>query len=210
MKKKLLLLTCFFVSPIFCFIDKTVFSGAISFPKNLNATPHIRVYSGGNKLPCAVKDNVVSFEFEENKYRSHFYILITPTFSLRMIADNVVDYACLNPNQPYKFFEVTLLKAERRWQIRELMLSKETGKIPDEAIIVCYDPEYIHKIDGGEILKLPTIYIKDNVLDLAGSEEKLHEQSIQYVLASLRLDPFHATAEQTIKNRTRQNSTCKM
>ncbi len=209
MKRKLLFLICFCVGHVFTFADKTLFSGAISFPRLLDA-PNIRIYCGGNKIPCSVKDNIVSFEFEENKYRSHFYIVITPTFSFQMIEDNVVDYAKLNPEQAYKFFEVTLLKSERRWQVRELALPSDTGRIPDQAIIICYDPEYIQKIDGGEVLQLPTIYIKDNILDLAGSEEKLHEQSIKYVLASLRLDPFHATTQQTMKNRASKKYTRKM
>ncbi len=207
--KKLLFLICFCVSQIFTFVDKTLFTGAISFPTVLNAAPNVRIYCGGNKIPCCIKDNTVTFEFEENKYRSHFYILITPTFSFQMIEDNVVDYACINQGQAYKFYEVTLLKSERKWQVRELALPTDTGKIPDQAIIICFDPEYIDKIEGGEVLQLPTIYIKNNILDLAGSEEKLHEQSIQYVLASLRLDPFHAIAQQKIKNRALKKHTRK-
>lgn len=209
MNKRLLLCTGFFIIQLFGFTNKTYFSGSIAFPKVLKNIPNIRIYCGGNTLTCTYKDNTIHFEFQESSYRTHFYLVITPpSYFFEMIESNVVNYQKIRSGQPYKFYEVTQDREQKKWSVKQLVIPSDTGRIPDQAIIICYDPEYIDTLKGGDSLQLPTIYIKDDILDLAGSEEKLHEQSIKYVLASLRLDPFHATA-QTIENRTLKKRTRK-
>ena len=54
-------------------------------------------------------------------------------------------------------------------------------------------------LNGGSKLELPAIIIKHNVIDLMGSEEKLHEASVKLQIASLDTDTIHTPTKREIK-----------
>ena len=85
------------------------------------------------------------------------------------------------------------------WYITESSDELDQGKIPDDTIIVCYDPEYVDKLEGGTNIDLPRIIIKDNILELVGSEDKLHELSTTLLLSSLDSDSMHSKIEHEVK-----------
>ncbi len=76
------------------------------------------------------------------------------------------------------------------WTIDPMALKE--NKIPDDALIVCYTPQYVERMEGGSSIQLPKIIIKDNVLELAGSESNLIDSSITLLLSSLDTDAIHA------------------
>ena len=54
-------------------------------------------------------------------------------------------------------------------------------------------------LEGGSSIQLPRIVIKDNVIELAGSESALADSSIKLLLSSLDTDAIHATITQEVK-----------
>lgn len=85
------------------------------------------------------------------------------------------------------------------WKITEETLSKETGRIPDDTIIVYYYPHLIESISGGSKFELPTIKMKSDILTLVGSEKTLHELSDCLLLSCLDHEPLYSTAKQRIR-----------
>jgi len=132
---------------------------------------------------------------------------------------NTIDYLKLLPTQQYKLYSLELIqevvkegpttaitpgmpvqKAEPKivfsWKIEEIRLP-ETGRIPDDAIILRLNPDYIKTIKGGSAIALPTIFLKEEMIKKA--EDKFHEESIEVMLASLDIDTIHANVRQEIK-----------
>jgi len=163
----------------------------------------------------------VTFEIPRGKRQNRFYILITEEISYQLkdllelnSKQNTVDYLKVIPNQSYKFYVLDLIQdtplfdqstsiealknknitsttPTYHWEIREELLP-ESGEIPDATIVICYFPEFIAGLKGGSNLELPTIVLRSDMLERAGSQEKLYEESIKLQLASINSDTIHA------------------
>jgi len=208
---------------------RSLLMGMIQFPRMLKKVPAIRVYYGGKIVNSYTHEGIskVTFEVSKNNHQTTFYLLVTEhiqyqvkTFSDMLWQSNTIDYLQLPPHQQYKFYRLELtpdviesidnmelLKqqsspAEKNnnyhWKIYEEQLP-ENGKIPDETIVVCYFPNAIAMLNGGSKLELPAIVIKRNVIDLMGSEEKLHKASTKLQIASLDTDTIHTPTKREIK-----------
>lgn len=197
-----------------------LFSGSIQFPHSLTNVPNLRIYQGGKKINTSeidTKRKRLFFSISEQRYQTQFTLLITESFHFKT-EENAVQYLKISPEQPYKFFVLNLkerlIQSESNlslsnqlkepqtyyyWDIKQMNLPFEDGRIPDTTIIVCYNPEYISHLKGGNIVELPTLYIKPNILNIVGSESKLHEQSVELLLASLDYDMMHVAPKQNIK-----------
>lgn len=191
-------------------LPKGIFYGAVQFPTSLEMVPNLRVYYAGNKIVCEANDATKqqSFAISEARNRTFFYLLITPDIEF-CSPDNTIPYLRLKKDRPYKFYtlELTMVpsKSKKRklnepefeyvWVTKEIDLATITGgKIPDDTIIVCYHPDYIQGLEGGNMVEFPKIMIKPDAVKLAGSEAKLYEQSDRWFLAALNTDTIHDTA----------------
>src|SRR5581483_3730006 len=144
-----------------------------------------------------------------DRYITQFTLLITPSFRF-VTQDNTVLYRALEHGQPYKFYVLTLKEkvihpenvvllgnsskeptSHYYWDVKEIPLSTYQARIPDDSIVICYNPDFVDAISGGNAVEFPSIKIKRNILNLVGSEAKLHENSIELVLASLDHDMLH-------------------
>lgn len=197
-----------------------LFSGRIQFPESVRTLPDLRIYQGGKKISTAeidAKSKRVFFTIPDERHQTRFTLLITESFQFKT-EDNVVHYLKLAHDQPYKFYAITLKErlistegintltnqpkepiTQYYWDVKEMRLPYEDGRIPDTTIIVCCNPDYIDYLQGGSVVELPTIYIKRNILSLVGSESKLHEKSVELLLASLDYDMMHVSVKQKIK-----------
>ena len=192
----------------------TLFMGSIQFPHSLETIPDLRIYCGGHKIACENgKNNRTSFAIRGERQRTTFYLLITKTIAYDTIEKNTIRHLTISPSQPYKFYRLTLYAQEPSlfdeapknqkptytWNIQEQRLPFK-NRIPDDAIIICYNPEYVDSIEGGNAIELPTIHIKSDIVDLVGSENMLHEKSVELLLSSLDHDALHATIKQELKH----------
>ena len=157
--------------------DKNLFVGNIIFPQNIKTIPQISLYRRGLKIkPETDKaSNKIQFTISDDKACNQFYILITRNVKAK-IEDNTVHNLTVNPNQDYKFYRIQMIqiggaprhpltekskdeKEEFAWRISELPINKN-GIIPDDTLIIIFNPDYIEHLDGGNDLELPKIFIK--------------------------------------------------
>jgi hypothetical protein len=194
------------------FGEKSLFIGNIVFPSTLEMVPSIRVYYAGRKIVCETDDcgKKVTFSIPEHKQRTFFFMLITSDIEF-CSHENTVPFLKLKKNCSYKFFVMEMIQVEvpkkkkkpwanpfeknieYAWAIRQLELQLPDNRIPDETIIVCYNPDYIYSLEGGNNIEFPKIVIKPDILKIVGSEAKLHELSNKWFLAALNTDTIHDT-----------------
>lgn len=201
------------MDPDLQFVDQIVMTGSIQFPKNIDEIPDIRIYYAGNKLK-GERDNTTKksvFAIPTNKHASVFYILICEHIQAHTQDDikNLVHYLKVKPNTPYKLYRIDLVNKpvkhkergfvyEKEWRISQMTLNAD-GRIPDYAIIICYNPEFVDTIEALSGVELPSIKIRSDLLAYVGSQEALEQHSVELLMASLDMDLIHATIKPDLK-----------
>lgn len=220
--KRLLALCMLLVSPIpNLFGQKTLFMGSIQFPQTLKHTPGVRIYYHGKKLMTEIDNDSkrILFTVPEQKQRTFFYLLVTPEVDF-VCRDNNVEHLRLKSKTNHKLYALELVaekttpavntnsvtigkgapqKTNYTWAVKEIAFFDQTGRIPDDALIICYDPQYINSFEGGSAIEFPKIIIRPDAIKLAGSEEKFQNQSTRWLLAALNTDMIHETMTQQVK-----------
>ena len=217
MNKRLVSILCLLISGAVYGLDDykpvnpMLFSGIIHFPDSVKMVPEVCVYCGGNKISTERDHKGKKLSLPHHRYQTQFYLLITEDFQFKCAFDNTINYLKIDTEQPYTFYVLTLKEKtslsfaakerspEYYWDIKKMPLPYHNGRIPDTTIIICYNPAFIDTLKGGNMVELPTIRIKPNILNLVGSESKLHEKSIELLLASLDYDSIHARSTSQVK-----------
>lgn len=187
--------------------NKKLFMGSIKFPEAIITIPNLRIYYKGQIITCESNNETKNLAFsiaEESKIVS-FYLLITEKITYAS-EKNTIKY--LKAIQPYKIYKLTLDNENdtETWAIESIAPNLYDNKIPDNTIIVCCNPEYIDTIKGGTTIMLPDIIIRNDILQLVGSEKQLHEHLNELLLASLDYDTIHARIQQEIKPNYQQKT----
>lgn len=203
---------------------KGLFIGSIQFPITLNHVPSMRVFCGGNKISCEKNDIAkrITFTIPEDKQRTQFAVVITEHVKFEVVeGSNTIEYLKIPAQQPYKMYMLELIKVAKEepteskkptrgsslyastqdsaysyeWLIHEEKGNLVDGRIPDDAVVVYFKPEYVQSLKGGNAFELPRIMIKKDIAQLAGSEEKLHDFSKSLIISSLDLNAIHANVQ---------------
>ncbi len=199
--------------------NTNIYVASIQFPPAIKELPDIRAYFAGTK-PICEKDNALHrllFTISAERTMLKLYILVAENPSFHF--DETVQYL-KQPNDAYKLWSVELMHKKQpeasgsktvggiklnkdespySWIIHEQTIDEKTGKIPDNTLVIKYNPKLVDHLEGGSGAELPKIMMASNILELVGSKEKLHDLSISYVLSALDLDTIHARCEQEIK-----------
>jgi hypothetical protein len=189
---------------------KTLFVERVIFPGTLETVPTIRAFYAGRKISGEVSGNSVTFSFPEMR-RNFFYLLISHDLEFGS-PDNTISCLKLKKSANYKFYALELVSVENKkrkkslnqpqfdytWNVKELSLSLAGNRIPDDTVIVWYNPDFIKGLEGGNLIEFPKIIIRPDIVALLGSEEKLHNLSNQYLLSALNLDTIHDNITQEI------------
>ena len=200
---------------------RSLLMGTVQFPHIIDQLLPRRVYYAGKIVRSDIDARRMLFEIPRGTRQNRFYILITEEISYQLKdllepdgKQNTIDYLKVIPDQTYKFYVLDLIQdippfnqstsiatlknknlvsttPTYHWEIREELLP-ETGEIPDAAIIICYFPEFVAGLKGGSNLELPTIVLRSDMLERAGSQDKLYEESIKLQLSSINSDTIHA------------------
>ncbi len=203
------------ISQALGFGQKGIFYGTLQFPTALEMLPNVRAYYSGNKIIPEINEasKQISFAIPEARNRNFFYLLVTTGVEF-CSTDNTVPYLRLKKGAPYKFYTLELgavpSKSKKRkrtdsgfeasWTVKEIDLATiNNGKIPDETLIVCYHPDYVQSLEGGSMVELPKLVMRPDMIKLAGSELKLHEQSDKWFLAALNTDTIHDTVQSELR-----------
>jgi len=198
------------------FCASELMMGTIQFPYETNTIsgmPHVRVYCGGRKVKCDTdkESKKITFTVPRERGQDVFYLLVTTDISHEAVAQpgtspNLISHLCVNPDCTYKLFELKIQEVDAAtkarneqascaWQITEIFLP-DNKRVPDNAIIVYYDPACIDKPNGGRTLELPTIRVKNDSM----TGRKLYDYSNELLLSALDRDALHAPAqEQQVK-----------
>ncbi|HRN78450.1 MAG TPA: hypothetical protein PLU71_04370 [Candidatus Dependentiae bacterium] len=187
--------------------------GSMQFPQTVESIPVPSVYWMGKKIPCEVHDATkkVTFDFPKGNKIQHFYILATESISYQLkkskkLDQQTIDYIKVDHDQHYKLYKLspsTNINDDQTtyvWNIQPINLNSQTRRIPDATIIVLCNPDYIKELEGGNELTLPTIVMQADMVERAGSQEKLQENAIVLQLASLDTDTIHAPLKHVVKN----------
>jgi len=193
------------------FLDQTVIMGSIQFPTAITEVPHVRIYYAGNKIRSEIDHYLrrAIFSLPTNRTCKTFYLVICEHIQPHTQEENLVRYLKIKPNTPYKMYRLDLIQVpskdpkrphayEREWQIREVRVATD-GRIPDYAIIVCYNPDFIGELEVSSHLELPVIKIRPDILTIVGSQEAFQLVSLQALLSSLENDLIHAWATSDVK-----------
>lgn len=221
MNKIRLFLLFIIVMPFFSYAyeEKAVFIGSIQFPSILEVIPGVRIYYAGKKISTEIDEDGhrIIFSVPAPKNLTFFYFLITPEIQFSS-NENTIEFLKLKPRMPYRFYVVELVTTEEsgnkrakstmafaenttkyHWNIKEVTLNLPANRIPDDTIIICFDPSYIQKLEGGNAVEFPKICLRPDLLKLTGSEKKLHELSTSWFLAALNTDTIHEAPAPEIK-----------
>lgn len=180
-------------------LDKNLFVGNIIFPSNIKTIPQVPLYQRGTKVQTEMDNpgKKIQFTLSEDKKQRDFYFLITQHVQPK-VKNNIVKYLKVHQNQAYKLFHLKRSGA-KLWKIQEEELS-EKRIIPDETLIIIFNPSYVDKVTEGNNFELPKILIKKDILALAGSEEKLHDEANELLMACLDLNILHIKPTSEIKS----------
>jgi hypothetical protein len=189
----------------------TVYPCTVEFPKTLKKVPEICIYHGGERFIGEVDTTGrrACFNLPIEKSCTHFNLLVIEELQFES-EKNTIQYLKIDTKQPYKYYTMELVRASRkryvpsdrknqesepdRWIIRSGKVSPD-GRIPDETIIVLLNANYVERVEGSNGFELPTIFIKENIVEIAGSEQRLHDKSVEMILSSLDYNPIHVNTK---------------
>ena len=197
--------------------NKTLIWGSIQFPKTVAIVPDIRIYYSGQRIKCETNHDLkrVTYAIPDIAHKSQFKILITD--NLEFAAEyNVIKYLKVRENAPYKFYQVELAQSnpilcslepqpehatncpdnKTAWHIREYRNALDKGRIPDDTVIICCKSSYIDHLETSNAAALPTIKIRPDIIQVAGSEKQLHEIADELIISLLDYDTIHAAMHQ--------------
>ena len=140
------------------------------------------------------------------------YILVAENPSFHF--DETVQYL-KQPNDAYKLWSVELMHKKQpeasgsktvggiklnkdespySWIIHEQTIDEKTGKIPDNTLVIKYNPKLVDHLEGGSGAELPKIMMASNIL--SSSDQKRSCMIFQSVMFSppLILIPFTLAA----------------
>ncbi len=194
----------------------TLVLGTIQYPSTLKALiSPTRIYCNGKIASCSVDQQNKNISFFLPRYDSQysFKLLIVDPRSIewknyqskyQTEATNTISYRKLKEGDPYKLYTLLLVPEissgegkhiKYSWRIRQELLHDKEQRIPDDAIVLHTDPHWISHLDGSKGLEF-TVYMKKNVIELAGSEVEFRQKMNEIWAATLDSDTVHAPETQ--------------
>jgi hypothetical protein len=197
--------------------NKTLIWGSIQFPKTVDSVPDIRIYYSGQRIKCETNNDLrrITYAIPDTAHKMNFKLLITD--ELEFASEfNVIKYLKVRENAPYKLYQIDLIysaphlcsleqscetelncqNTKKSWHIREFRNALDKGRIPDDTIIVCCKSSYIERLESINSAALPMIKIRPDIVQITGSEKKLHETADELILSLLDYDTIHAAMHQ--------------
>lgn len=188
-------------------------NGNIQFPSSLANVPQMCIYCAGTKTLTDIdtSTNRGSFTVPKESGQYIFPLLITNTESIEykkidsLDDSNTIDHLEISKGQKYKLFYAQLSECKKgekstdspsfEWVIEEKLLP-ESGRIPDDAVIICCNPEFVESIEGAHYRDLPTVKIRSDLIQFVGSETKIHDQFNELILATIDFNTLHTKTRQ--------------
>jgi hypothetical protein len=210
-----------FSVPIFAILTSisldalSVIPCTIQFPEKISKVPTIRIYCGGKIIPSTIDQTskTLTFSVPQYTHQEQFKLLVTETIDFSFYLskyqpkdNNTAAYVKLKDGQPYYLFTFTSLPdlegndtSSYKWHIDKVTNQDKNNKIPDDAIILCMPPDWIHSMSNTNSFELPTIAIKSAILASHQSEKEFFERAVKLQLAAIDSDTMHGCSADVIK-----------
>ncbi len=182
--------------------------GNLQWPRILEVVPAVRIYFAGLKIACSINNESKQTTFSIPSYQRNTPLYILVTEHVRWSAEeNTIKYLKTNIDRSYKLYLATPRESlpgkkrddtEAHWNIQEVTLDAN-GKIPDNTIIVVFNPNLIDTFEGGNSITLPKLCMHDDIIERIGSEKELHTMARKSLLACLDTDSIHKKTEHTVQ-----------
>lgn len=206
--------------------NTTIYVASVQFPSAIKELPSIRAYFAGRKISGEPDGDQLLFTIETDRSMRKLYLLVVEDVSFAF--DETVQHLKLKPDTRYKLWSLELMHKKNSnyvphklaggiklngddsspyfWIMHEELIDMRTGRVPDYAIVILYDPSFFETdLIGGSSVYLPKLMISSNILKRVGSEEKLHEISTRFLLSALNCDTLHATPKYAIEQHPTTN-----
>lgn len=195
-----------------------LFTGSIQFPSHIKEVPQMFLYSLGSRVQGTPDSPSHKFTYTISRPRGieRFWLVITQNLSCTQAEQNTLKSWKVDITKPYKFYSLTRVLDEEaieqdggetrprfRWEVISHKLSEQDGLLPDDVVIVYYDPALIADIRGGSPFEWPTIIVRNDALSILGSEAALHDVSTRLSIAAMDLRPFFSPIEYEIRQDAR-------
>lgn len=162
----------------------------------------IKIYYGGSIVQSEQDDDKISFFIKNTPQEKKIFLLVINPAHLEYnlkkgpsgLFQNTIQSRTIIAEKDYKLYVIT--STHGTWQIEECELN-ETRTIPDNTLIVFYNPDYISHLDLN-LENSINMYIKNNVIDIADGIEQLWREEIKYLLDTLHTDPLYYQPKEKI------------
>jgi len=213
-------LSLFIVYTISCFLayssiytseNRVIFSGCLQFPAHIKKVPSVRIYWAGHTIESEINKTTKTIHFGIPGLRQQrgVYLVVAQDIHFKTI-NNVIVHLYINKNSPYKFYYLELTpqldeitkKTKLVWYSKELQLLLDDAgnfRLPDEAIVIYYPPQFIAGLEGGNLLELPIIKVDPNIISVLGSESLFQDTSDTVLCAALGMDAIHRELDKEIR-----------
>ena len=210
----------FLVLPILCILTSSISAynllmGTIQFPSTLASIPNVRIYHSGKIVKGKVDNTNRTITFSIPKYNNsqiRYSLVVTESIEFAMPKatklsenpSNIIQYIKIPDGQDYKLYTLLLVprfsdtgspgKPSYQWRILNDR-ARFNNKIPDDTIIVIFDPAWVDSLQSDNATELPTITVTQDL-----SSEMLYEKSAQLLLAAIDSDTMHdANSQERVK-----------
>ena len=196
--------------------------GGIQFPGGVLSVPSVSLYWCGRQIPdvaCVKNDHMNRFTFtlQRDRNQKRFYVLVTevvrcvPPSHAKGCSTTVDHLAVPEGYEDYKLYALSLEqdassvggdgKQEKKysWRMQEELRLLDDRSIPDETLIVVWDPKTVSHFDGGSSTELPSLMLRSDLISYFGTEQKMQRYAVALQLRAIDLNTFHAPMEQKIK-----------
>ncbi len=186
--------------------ESKVLSGTIQYPFSLNIpiSPTTIVYRGdpvGTQVDQ--KNRAVSFQLLRESSQFTFKLFIAEPHHIEYVpyeskyhaeVTNTFKYQRIKEGKAYRYYLLTLVPSisdgetkhiTYSWSISENCITNKERKIPDDAIVMHSVPDWVSHLDGNQSFDFPTIWMKKNLVEIAGSSEKIKETFTELAFASM-------------------------
>lgn len=202
------------VLPILCILTSSISAynlmlGTIQFPKTVKTVPNVRLYYSGKIVSGKVDKSDKSISFSIPKYSQNqmrYTLVVTEELEFATpkgteSVNNIVEGIRIPHGNNYKMYTLLLVPRfsdepgtqQPNYHWRVLPDQVRLNKIPDDALIVILDPNWIDTVEGENSFELPTIKLKPNIVELSGSSENFYDKSAQLLLTALDSDTIHGS-----------------
>ena len=164
----------------------------ITFPENYHSQG-IKVYQGGEILHTNVSGHTISFFIKDMSRTKEFYLLVVKPCNLSYVfnevAKNTVQYRAVAPGKSYKFYRIKIASSaiSQPFTIETITL-EENQKIPDQTVIIFYNPEYIESLFCSKENSILTLSVIKDLFDVSGGEDMMYYEEILYLFDTIHTD----------------------